>query len=148
MWTLIRTSVSSPLSQVQAQVRTTKTSFDKLKNDVCQKVDLLGASRCNLLSHVLTTYQVEPGRLRGSWDVDRMLREWGGVHGEMSSVSVLCLRPLSDHAAELLGEDVPQTGSHSRELQRGSSSSYHLHSPGQPPPPHLSVHPSLCPEVD
>lgn len=44
--------------QVQAQVRTTKTSFDKLKNDVCQKVDLLGASRCNLLSHVLTTYQV------------------------------------------------------------------------------------------
>lgn len=46
------------VSQVQAQVRTTKTSFDKLKNDVCQKVDLLGASRCNLLSHVLTTYQV------------------------------------------------------------------------------------------
>ncbi|XP_070768369.1 islet cell autoantigen 1 [Enoplosus armatus] len=43
--------------KVQAQVRTSKTSFDKLKNDVCQKVDLLGASRCNLLSHVLTTYQ-------------------------------------------------------------------------------------------
>nr|XP_043890202.1 islet cell autoantigen 1 isoform X1 [Solea senegalensis] len=43
--------------KVQAQVRTTKMSFDKLKNDVCQKVDLLGASRCNLLSHVLTTYQ-------------------------------------------------------------------------------------------
>lgn len=43
--------------KVQAQVRTTKTSFDKLNNDVCQKVDMLGASRCNLLSHVLTTYQ-------------------------------------------------------------------------------------------
>ncbi|CAL8248688.1 unnamed protein product [Lota lota] len=43
--------------KVQAQVRTTKTTFDKLKNDVCQKVDLLGASRCNLLSHVLTSYQ-------------------------------------------------------------------------------------------
>ncbi|KAM8870509.1 islet cell autoantigen 1 isoform 2-T2 [Spinachia spinachia] len=43
--------------KVQAQVRTSKTSFDKLKNDVCQKVELLGASRCNLLSHVLTTYQ-------------------------------------------------------------------------------------------
>lgn len=43
--------------KVQTQVRLTKTSFDKLKNDVCQKVDLLGASRCNLLSHVLTTYQ-------------------------------------------------------------------------------------------
>ncbi|KAF3839600.1 hypothetical protein F7725_018317 [Dissostichus mawsoni] len=45
------------MKDVQAQVRTTKTSFDKLKTDVCQKVDLLGASRCNLLSHVLTTYQ-------------------------------------------------------------------------------------------
>lgn len=43
--------------KVQSQVRHSKTSFDKLKNDVCQKVDLLGASRCNLLSHVLTTYQ-------------------------------------------------------------------------------------------
>ncbi|XP_062841551.1 islet cell autoantigen 1 isoform X2 [Trichomycterus rosablanca] len=43
--------------KVQAQVRLTKTSFDKLRNDVCQKVDLLGASRCNLLSHVLTNYQ-------------------------------------------------------------------------------------------
>ncbi|XP_069504612.1 islet cell autoantigen 1 isoform X3 [Ambystoma mexicanum] len=43
--------------KVQAQVRLAKTIFDKLKTDVCQKVDLLGASRCNLLSHVLTTYQ-------------------------------------------------------------------------------------------
>lgn len=43
--------------KVQAQVRLTKTGFDKLKNDVCQKVDLLGASRCNLLSYVLTNYQ-------------------------------------------------------------------------------------------
>ncbi|KAB0361415.1 hypothetical protein FD754_005571, partial [Muntiacus muntjak] len=31
--------------------------FDKLKMDVCQKVDLFGASRCNLLSHMLATYQ-------------------------------------------------------------------------------------------
>ena len=43
--------------QVQAQVRTTKLKFDKLKNDVCQKIDLLGASRCNLFSHTLATYQ-------------------------------------------------------------------------------------------
>lgn len=39
--------------QVQIQVRNSKTSFDKLKMDVCQKVDLLGASRCNMLSHSL-----------------------------------------------------------------------------------------------
>lgn len=42
---------------VQAQVRETKVRFDKLKNDVCQKVDMLGASRCNMLSHSLCTYQ-------------------------------------------------------------------------------------------
>lgn len=44
--------------QVQAQVRGTKGQFEKLKNDVCQKVDMLGASRCNMLSHSLCTYQV------------------------------------------------------------------------------------------
>ncbi|XP_043301580.1 islet cell autoantigen 1-like protein isoform X4 [Cervus elaphus] len=43
--------------KVQIQVRNSKTSFDKLKMDVCQKVDLLGASRCNMLSHSLATYQ-------------------------------------------------------------------------------------------
>ncbi|XP_005995469.1 islet cell autoantigen 1-like protein isoform X2 [Latimeria chalumnae] len=43
--------------KVQSQVRNAKTQFDKLKNDVCQKVDLLGASRCNMLSHSLATYQ-------------------------------------------------------------------------------------------
>ncbi|KAJ8349878.1 hypothetical protein SKAU_G00250080 [Synaphobranchus kaupii] len=44
--------------KVQAQVRNTKGQFEKLKNDVCQKVDMLGASRCNMLSHSLTTYQI------------------------------------------------------------------------------------------
>lgn len=44
--------------QVQVQVRGTKGQFEKLKNDVCQKVDMLGASRCNMLSHSLCTYQV------------------------------------------------------------------------------------------
>ncbi|XP_057690033.1 islet cell autoantigen 1 isoform X2 [Corythoichthys intestinalis] len=43
--------------KVQAEVRAAKLCFDQLKTDVCQKVDLLGASRCNLLSHVLATYQ-------------------------------------------------------------------------------------------
>ncbi|XP_015256291.1 PREDICTED: islet cell autoantigen 1 [Cyprinodon variegatus] len=60
--------------KVQAQVRTTKTSFDKLKNDVCQKVDLLGASRCNLLSHVLTTYQTT------------LLHFWGKTSHTMAAI--------------------------------------------------------------
>ncbi|XP_072834762.2 islet cell autoantigen 1-like protein isoform X5 [Pogona vitticeps] len=44
--------------KVQGQVRNTKTQFDKLKVDVCQKVDLLGTSRCNMLSHCLAVYQM------------------------------------------------------------------------------------------
>nr|XP_028557560.1 islet cell autoantigen 1-like protein isoform X3 [Podarcis muralis] len=44
--------------KVQMQVRNTKAQFDKLKMDVCQKVDLLGASRCNMLSHCLAVYQM------------------------------------------------------------------------------------------
>ncbi|VEL09677.1 unnamed protein product [Protopolystoma xenopodis] len=43
--------------RVQAQVRKAKTNFDKLKLDSMQKIDLLAASRCNLLSHVLADYQ-------------------------------------------------------------------------------------------
>ncbi|XP_061910070.1 islet cell autoantigen 1-like [Entelurus aequoreus] len=43
--------------KVQGQVRETKSQFEKLKSDVCQKVDMLGASRCNMLSHSLCNYQ-------------------------------------------------------------------------------------------
>ncbi|XP_018429679.1 PREDICTED: islet cell autoantigen 1-like protein [Nanorana parkeri] len=43
--------------KVQIQVRSSKSQFDKAKMDVCQKVDLLGASRCNLLSNSLASYQ-------------------------------------------------------------------------------------------
>lgn len=43
--------------RVQAQVKKTKTKFDKLKVDVIQKIDLLSASRCNMFSHVLVNYQ-------------------------------------------------------------------------------------------
>jgi hypothetical protein len=42
--------------QIQAQVKNTKTKFDRLKSDVIQKIDLLSASRCNMFSHVLVNY--------------------------------------------------------------------------------------------
>ncbi|TGZ69751.1 hypothetical protein CRM22_003554 [Opisthorchis felineus] len=42
---------------VQAQVRKTKSTFDRLKIDSMQKIDLLSASRCNMLSHALVGYQ-------------------------------------------------------------------------------------------
>jgi hypothetical protein len=38
-------------------VKATKKKFDKCKVDVIQKVDLLSASRCNLLSATLVAYQ-------------------------------------------------------------------------------------------
>ncbi|XP_029602181.1 islet cell autoantigen 1-like [Salmo trutta] len=50
--------VSQDIDPFQSQVRGSKDLFEKLKNDVCQKVDMLGASRCNMLSHSLCTYQV------------------------------------------------------------------------------------------
>ncbi|RWS02860.1 islet cell autoantigen 1-like protein, partial [Dinothrombium tinctorium] len=43
--------------KVQSHVRRTKTRFDKLKVDTLQKVDMLSASRCNMLSHALVAYQ-------------------------------------------------------------------------------------------
>ena len=42
---------------MQGQVRKGKKKFDKLKVDVMQKIDLLSASRCNLLSSTLAAYQ-------------------------------------------------------------------------------------------
>ncbi|XP_070569599.1 islet cell autoantigen 1-like isoform X12 [Ptychodera flava] len=61
--------------RVQTQVRTTKQKFDRLKNDVCQKIDLLGASRCNLFSHTLATYQ------------NTLLHFWEKTSRTMSAVS-------------------------------------------------------------
>lgn len=43
--------------QVQSQVKENRKKFEKLKADVCQKIDLLSASRCNLLSATLAAYQ-------------------------------------------------------------------------------------------
>lgn len=43
--------------EVQGQVRKGKKKFEKLKVDVMQKIDLLSASRCNLLSSTLAAYQ-------------------------------------------------------------------------------------------
>lgn len=43
--------------KVQNQVRIDKRAFDTLKMDVEQKIDLLMASRCNLLNKILGPYQ-------------------------------------------------------------------------------------------
>lgn len=45
--------------EAQGTVKTNKERLDRLKTDTLQKVDLLSASRSNLLSYVLTHYQNE-----------------------------------------------------------------------------------------
>lgn len=43
--------------KVQSQVRTDKSVFDEAQMDTVQKIDLLSASRCNLLNNILASYQ-------------------------------------------------------------------------------------------
>ncbi|KAL5105633.1 Islet cell autoantigen 1 [Taenia crassiceps] len=61
--------------RVQTQVRKSKATFDRLKLACMQKVDLLAASRCNMLSHVLAAYQ------------DTLLQFWERTARTMTTVS-------------------------------------------------------------
>lgn len=45
--------------QAQATVKETKSRFEKLKNDLSEKINMVSASRCNLLSNTLPNYQKE-----------------------------------------------------------------------------------------
>ncbi|XP_028924457.1 islet cell autoantigen 1-like protein isoform X2 [Ornithorhynchus anatinus] len=88
--------------KVQIEVRNTKTQFDKLKMDVCQKVDLLGASRCNMLSHSLTAYQ---RTLLGFWE--KTARMMSRIHEEFTEVhpyDFVVLKRLHEPPAQLAEE--------------------------------------------
>ncbi|KAH9279851.1 Islet cell autoantigen 1 [Echinococcus granulosus] len=61
--------------RVQMQVKKSKAVFDRLKLTCMQKVDLLAASRCNMLSHVLAAYQ------------DTLLQFWERTARTMTTVS-------------------------------------------------------------
>ncbi|XP_037706184.1 islet cell autoantigen 1-like protein [Choloepus didactylus] len=85
--------------KVQIQVKNSKASFDKLKMDVCQKVDLLGASRCNMLSHSLTTYQ---RTLLEFWE--KTARKMSRIHGECTGFrpyDFVSLKQLQDTTSRL-----------------------------------------------
>nr|XP_003406176.1 islet cell autoantigen 1-like protein [Loxodonta africana] len=85
--------------KVQIQVRNSKASFDKLKMDVCQKVDLLGASRCNMLSHSLTTYQ---RTLLGFWEkTARMMSQIYGECVNFYPYDFVALKRLQDTSSKL-----------------------------------------------
>ncbi|XP_028516595.1 islet cell autoantigen 1 isoform X2 [Exaiptasia diaphana] len=61
--------------EVQTKVKSCKKKFEKNKHDVMQKVDLLSASRCNLLSSTLAAYQ------------QAMLKFWENTSKSMSQVA-------------------------------------------------------------
>ncbi|XP_076004911.1 islet cell autoantigen 1-like isoform X1 [Genypterus blacodes] len=85
--------------KVQAQVRGSKGQFEKLKNDVCQKVDMLGASRCNMLSHSLCTYQTT---LLQFWE--KTAHAMSGIHETFRghvSYQFTTLKDLRDPLEEL-----------------------------------------------
>ncbi|XP_019582399.2 islet cell autoantigen 1-like protein isoform X1 [Rhinolophus sinicus] len=85
--------------KVQIQVRNSKSSFDKLKMDVCQKVDLLGASRCNMLSHSLTTYQ---RTLLGFWEkTARMMSQIHGASIAFHPYDLVAPKQLQDTSSKL-----------------------------------------------
>ncbi|XP_050015225.1 islet cell autoantigen 1-like protein isoform X2 [Alexandromys fortis] len=80
--------------KVQIQVKNSKGSFDKLKMDVCQKVDLLGASRCNMLSHSLTTYQ---RTLLGFWEkTAQMMSQIQEACADVHPYDFIALKRLQD----------------------------------------------------
>ncbi|XP_051569197.1 islet cell autoantigen 1-like protein isoform X2 [Myxocyprinus asiaticus] len=98
--------------KVQAQVRGTKVQFDKLKNDVCQKVDMLGASRCNMISHSLCTYQTT---LLHYWE--KTAHMMSGIHDAFKGyvpyqfTTLKELRdPLDQIASEQPAEDSKEKG--------------------------------------
>ncbi|XP_066135736.1 islet cell autoantigen 1-like protein isoform X1 [Saccopteryx bilineata] len=85
--------------KVQTQVRNSKASFDKLKMDVCQKVDLLGASRCSMLSHSLTIYQ---RTLLGFWE--KTAGKMSQIHGTyigFHPYDNVALKQLQDTSSKL-----------------------------------------------
>ncbi|XP_008685597.1 islet cell autoantigen 1-like protein [Ursus maritimus] len=92
--------------KVQIQVRNSKASFDKLKMDVCQKVDLLGASRCNMLSHSLTTYQ---RTLLGFWEkTARLMSQIHGACPGFHPYDFVALKQLQDTPSKLTEDQKEQ----------------------------------------
>ncbi|XP_067404984.1 islet cell autoantigen 1-like protein [Emydura macquarii macquarii] len=94
--------------KVQTQVKNTKAQFDKLKMDVCQKVDLLGASRCNLLSHSLAVYQITLLHFckKTAGLMSRIHEEFIGVHPYHSVAPVQLQEPSLNNPTEELKEKI------------------------------------------
>ncbi|XP_016064299.1 PREDICTED: islet cell autoantigen 1-like protein [Miniopterus natalensis] len=104
--------------KVQIEVRNSKASFDKLKMDVCQKVDLLGASRCNMLSHSLTTYQ---RTLLAFWEkTAQMMSQIHGAYVGLHPYDFVALKQAQDTSSKF-------TKGHGKEHTETSPLTENLH---------------------
>ncbi|XP_029942253.1 islet cell autoantigen 1 isoform X2 [Salarias fasciatus] len=120
--------------KVQTQVRGTKGQFEKLKNDVCQKVDMLGASRCNMLSHSLCTYQTT---LLQFWE--KTAHAMSGIHEAFQGHVPYQFTTLKDLRDPL--EQISDSQKQEEDLQRNTDNLVSLDddkpsgSHADPPPP-------------
>jgi len=69
-------------SQAQTQVKQTKEHFDKLKDDVTEKISMLNASRCSLLSRSLPHYQEATLKFweNASQELNTVLDDFSSTH--------------------------------------------------------------------
>lgn len=80
--------------RVQNHVRNTKKIFEKLKIDTIQKIDLLSASRCNLFSNQLTSYQ---NKLQDIWSkTSKTMNIFVSTFKAHQSYEFTMLRELND----------------------------------------------------
>ncbi|XP_061641172.1 islet cell autoantigen 1-like [Phyllopteryx taeniolatus] len=104
--------------KVQGQVRATKSQFEKLKNDVCQKVDMLGASRCNMLSHSLCNYQTT---LLQFWE--KTAQALSGIHDAFQGHVPYQFTTLKDLRDPLEQTNVAQQGEEEEKVLQGNTDS-------------------------
>lgn len=84
--------------KVQTHVRNTKKIFEKLKIDTIQKIDLLSASRCNLFSSALTSYQ---NSLQNIWSkTSKTMNIFVNTFKSVQGYEFTMLRELNDDSKD------------------------------------------------
>ena len=75
-------------------MKETKARFEKMKVDLAEKIDMVTASRCNLLSRSLPTYQKEVLDFtdKSANEFHRMLVDLRGHHHHQYKVGVANMR--------------------------------------------------------
>ena len=144
-------------SQAQAAVKDSKVLFERLKNDLSEKIDMVFASRCNLLSRSLPFYQKEllsfcdssanafhkilvdlRSHHHHQYKVKRLLEEIRDLESEETPITQEMQRreeddePLLDIGKELVLGELPST--QSPIAAEDAENVGHIQDDGYPPP--------------